>query len=77
MEHVGPFLAVEQSAGSGVWKLAFPAPADALIFGSDDAVEVAGLRPAPVADGAGTNLPAGLAPLGVHGPEKPYPGLAV
>ncbi len=42
IEHVGPALAVQTDAG---WELAFPAPADAVLFPGNSGVDVCALRP--------------------------------
>ncbi len=73
IEHVGPALGLRTNGG---WELAFPAPADAVLFAGKGGVEVCALRPIRIdeEDGEGTNLPAGLAPLGGAREEKPLKG---
>ena len=65
----GPLLAEE--AGEG-WRLLAPRPLDALRLGE----RMYPLRPLGVPEGAGTNLPEGLFPVGLEDPslkEKPAP----
>jgi CRISPR-associated protein Cmr3 len=65
----GPLLAEEGKAG---WRLLVPRPLDALRLGGT----VYPLRPLEFPEGAGTNLPEGLRPVGLPSPslkEKPTP----
>src|ERR1035437_8211855 len=45
IEHVGPALAIRRNNG---WELAFPAPADAVLFPTDGGTEIVTLRPRPI-----------------------------
>lgn len=72
VEHCGPFLAVLTEKGK--WELAFPAPADALLFDhlpDGSMVEVVPLRPSDHRAGEGTDLPGGLKPLMGAREQKP------
>src|ERR1035438_6245737 len=62
IEHVGPVLAIRKDNG---WELAFPAPADAVLFQGKGGAEVVSLRPRPIdATGhEGCEIPRGLSPL--------------
>jgi CRISPR-associated protein Cmr3 len=62
IEHVGPVLAIRKDDG---WELAFPAPADAVVFPGISGAEVVALRPRPVDAMAneGCDMPQGLSPL--------------
>lgn len=72
VEHVGPALAIRKD---DAWQLAFPAPADAVLFENANGVEVCALRPAPPKDQhEGTNIPAGLFPLFGARQKKPLKG---
>ncbi|MGC8968252.1 MAG: type III-B CRISPR module-associated protein Cmr3 [Thermus sp.] len=65
----GPLLAEEGREG---WRLLLPRPLDALKLGE----RVYPLRPLELPEGAGTNLPEGLRPVGLPSPslkEKPAP----
>ena len=65
----GPLLAEEGKEG---WRLLIPRPLDALKLGE----RVYPLRPLELPEGAGTNLPEGLRPVGLPSPslkEKPAP----
>ncbi|WP_448566723.1 type III-B CRISPR module-associated protein Cmr3 [Thermus sp.] len=65
----GPLLA---EGGQGGWRLMVPRPLDALKLGE----AVYPLRPLKLPQGAGTNLPEGLYPVGLQSPslkEKPAP----
>lgn len=65
----GPLLAEE---GEGGWRLLVPRPLDALKLGE----AIYPLRPLELPQGAGTNLPEGLSPVGLPSPalkEKPTP----
>ena len=72
IEHVGPALGVRGQSG---WELAFPAPADAVLFPGKGGVEICALRPSRSRDlHEGTNLPGGLVPLFGAREEKPIKG---
>jgi CRISPR-associated protein Cmr3 len=71
VEHVGPALAVRTQSG---WELAFPAPADAVLFPGKSGVEICALRPQRPAEHEGTNLPTGLVPLFGAQEKKPLKG---
>jgi CRISPR-associated protein Cmr3 len=62
IEHIGPVLAIRKN---DEWELAFPAPADALLFAGEGGTEVVRLRPRPLNATAneGCDVPRGLAPL--------------
>jgi hypothetical protein len=71
VEHVGPALAVRTQSG---WELAFPAPADAVLFPGKSGVEICALRPQRPAEQEGTDLPPGLVPLFGAQEKKPVKG---
>ncbi len=69
IRHIGPFLA---TAVDNKWKLAFPAPADAVAFDSDgDKIELCALRPGPLNAGEGTDLGSSLELLFGARDQKP------
>src|ERR1039457_7173818 len=62
IEHVGPVIAIRKNDG---WEIAFPAPADAVLFPEEDGEEIVPLRPRPIdaAANEGCDMPRGLSPL--------------
>jgi CRISPR-associated protein Cmr3 len=73
IEHVGPLLAIRKNDG---WELAFPAPADAVLFPGISGAEVVSLRPRAIDATAneGCDIPHGLSPLFGSRDLKPLPG---
>jgi CRISPR-associated protein Cmr3 len=71
VEHMGPALAVRTQSG---WELAFPAPADAVLFPGKGGVEICALQPRRPGEPEGMNLPPGLVPLFGAREEKPVKG---
>lgn len=75
----GPLLLRAECQEDGSWQEAFvlPAPADALVYEQGEQVRVVRLRPFPLNDGAGCDLPGrafGLQPLQVSVDVKPASG---
>jgi CRISPR-associated protein Cmr3 len=63
----GPFAAI---LNDGKWEPLFPAPADAVPYGSEKQVEYVSLRPTAYAAPGGCDLPEGLRPLFGARPDK-------
>jgi CRISPR-associated protein Cmr3 len=71
IEHVGPVLALRTG---DTWELAFPAPADAVLFAGKSGVEACALRPGHLLADEGTDLDGRLAPLFGAREDKPLRG---
>ncbi len=73
IEHIGPVPAIRSASG---WQLAFPAPADAVLFRGKRGTEIVSLRPRKEDSNPaeGTNAPARISPLFGARSEKPQRG---